>query len=82
VTVPGGGKDNREVPPGYSGKYPTRHRIGPPAMTAYAVIYEPAADGSWSARAADLPVYAVGDSREEAEREIRAAITVHLDELA
>ena len=51
-------------------------------MTAYAVIYEPAADGSWSARAADLPVYAVGDTREDAEREIRAAITVHLEELA
>jgi len=51
-------------------------------MTTYAVIYEPASDRSWSARAADLPVYAVGDSREEAEREIRAAITVHLDELA
>lgn len=50
-------------------------------MTTYAVIYEPAADGSWSARAADLPVYAVGDSREEAEREIRSAIAVHLDHL-
>jgi predicted RNase H-like HicB family nuclease len=51
-------------------------------MTDYAVIYEPAADGSWSARAADLPVYAVGDTRADAEREIRDAITVHLDELA
>jgi predicted RNase H-like HicB family nuclease len=51
-------------------------------MTVYAVIYEPAADGSWSARAADLPVYAVGDTRADAGREIRDAITVHLDELA
>jgi predicted RNase H-like HicB family nuclease len=47
-------------------------------MTAYAVIYEPALDGSWSARAADLPVYAVGDTREDAEREIRAGIAVQL----
>lgn len=51
-------------------------------MTTYAVIYEPAADGSWSARAADLPVYAVGDTREEAEHEVRSAIAVYLDHLA
>lgn len=51
-------------------------------MTTYAVIYEPAADGSWSARAADLPVYAVGDTREEAEREIRSAIALHVEHLA
>lgn len=51
-------------------------------MTNYAVIYEPASDGSWSARAADLPVYAVGDTREEAEAEVRSAIVVYLDYLA
>lgn len=51
-------------------------------MTTYAVIYEPASDGSWSARAADLPVYAVGDTREEAEREVRSAIAFYLDYLA
>jgi predicted RNase H-like HicB family nuclease len=51
-------------------------------MTTYSVIYETATDGSWSARAADLPVYAVGDTREEAEREIREAIALYLDELA
>jgi len=51
-------------------------------MTTYAVIYEPAPDGSWSARAADLPVYAVGDTRDEAEREIRSATALHLDHLA
>ncbi len=50
-------------------------------MSTYAVIYEPASDGSWSARAADLPVYAVGDSREEAEREIRSAIALHIAHL-
>jgi predicted RNase H-like HicB family nuclease len=48
----------------------------------YNVIYEAAPDGSWSASAADLPVYAAGVTREEAEREIRDAISVYLDELA
>lgn len=50
-------------------------------MRKYAVIYEQADDGSWSARAAELPVYAVGDSREEAETMIAEAIRVHLDYL-
>ncbi len=51
-------------------------------MSTYAVIYEHAGDGSWSARAADLPVYAVGDTRDEAEWQIRSAIALYLDELA
>ncbi len=51
-------------------------------MTRYGVIYEQAGDGSWSASAADLPVFAVGDTREEAEREVRAAIATYLDDLA
>ena len=51
-------------------------------MTTYGVIYERADDGSWSVRAADLPVYAVGDTRDDAEHEIRAAIAVYLEELA
>jgi predicted RNase H-like HicB family nuclease len=51
-------------------------------MTVFNVIYEAASDGSWSAYAADLPVYAAAATREEAEREIRAAISVYLDELA
>ncbi len=51
-------------------------------MTTYSVIYEQADDGSWSASAADLPVFAVGDTPEEAEREIREAIALHLEELA
>jgi predicted RNase H-like HicB family nuclease len=50
-------------------------------MTEFVVLYEQAADGSWSARAAELPVYAVGDTREEAEREVRDAIALHIDEL-
>ena len=51
-------------------------------MSTYRVIYERAADGNWSASAADLPVFAVGATREEAEREIRQAISIYLDELA
>ncbi len=50
-------------------------------MSTFGVIYEQAGDGSWSARAADLPVYAVGDTAEEAEREIRSAIAFYLEEL-
>jgi predicted RNase H-like HicB family nuclease len=48
-------------------------------MTDYLVIYEQAGDGSWSASAADLPVFAVGDTREDAEQRIREAIAFHLD---
>jgi predicted RNase H-like HicB family nuclease len=51
-------------------------------MSTYRVIYEMAADGSWSASAADLPVFSVGSTREEAEREIQQAIGVYLNELA
>jgi predicted RNase H-like HicB family nuclease len=50
-------------------------------MRTYGVIYEQAADGSWSASAADMPVHAVGDTRAHAEREIRDAIALYLDEL-
>ncbi len=46
----------------------------------FAVIYEVADDGSWYARAADLPVYSCADSREEVEQEIRAGIAFHLEE--
>jgi predicted RNase H-like HicB family nuclease len=51
-------------------------------VTEYGVIYEQAGDGSWSASAVDLPVFAVGDTKEEAEREIRSAIAFHLEFLA
>ena len=51
-------------------------------MRTYGVIYEQAGDGSWSASAADLPVFAVADTRGAAEREIRSAIALYLDELA
>jgi predicted RNase H-like HicB family nuclease len=51
-------------------------------MSTYRVNYEQAPDGSWSAYAVDLPVFSAGNSREEAEREIRQAIGIYLDELA
>jgi predicted RNase H-like HicB family nuclease len=47
-------------------------------MTEYSVIYEPGDNGSWHARAADLPVFAVGDTKEEAESEVRSAIAFYL----
>jgi predicted RNase H-like HicB family nuclease len=50
-------------------------------MTDFAVIYEQAHDGGWHARAADLPVYTVGDTREEAEQGIREAIALYLQAL-
>jgi predicted RNase H-like HicB family nuclease len=46
----------------------------------FAVIYEVADDGSWHARAADLPVFSCAGSREEVEQEIRAGIAFHLEE--
>ena len=51
-------------------------------MTKFDVIYEQAADGSWSARAAALPVFSAGATRHDAEREIRQGIALYLDELA
>jgi predicted RNase H-like HicB family nuclease len=47
----------------------------------YAVVIEKA-NGNFSAYVPDLPgCVATGDTREEAEREIRAAIQFHLDGL-
>lgn len=48
-------------------------------MTEYAVIYERGKDGSWHASAGFLPVFAVGDTRDEAEARIRSAIEGHLE---
>ena len=50
-------------------------------MTEYDVAYEQADDGSWSVHAVGLPVFSVGDSKEEAEREIRKAIALYLESL-
>jgi predicted RNase H-like HicB family nuclease len=50
-------------------------------MTEYGVIYEQADDGGWWASTVDLPVFAAGDSKTEAEREIRSAIAFYLEYL-
>jgi predicted RNase H-like HicB family nuclease len=50
-------------------------------MSTYGVIYEQASDGSWSASATDLPVFACGDTRGEAQREIQSAIAFYLQHL-
>jgi predicted RNase H-like HicB family nuclease len=50
-------------------------------VTNYAVIYERAGDGGWNSHAVDLPVYSTGRTREEAEENIREAISLHLDYL-
>jgi predicted RNase H-like HicB family nuclease len=47
-------------------------------VTDYLVMYEQASDGSWSASAADLPVFAVGDTRTDAEARIREAIAFYI----
>jgi predicted RNase H-like HicB family nuclease len=49
-------------------------------VNEYVVIYEQAGDGSWSAHAADM-VFASGDTREEAESQIRDAIAFHIQVL-
>jgi len=48
-------------------------------MAEFAVIYEQADDASWSVRAVDVPVYSVGDTREEAAESIREAIALYLE---
>lgn len=58
----------------YAGEDPTTNRTGGSEVTTYAVIYERADDGGWWARAAEFPVYSHGDTREEAEQEVRAGI--------
>lgn len=42
------------------------------------IIYEDAPDGSVSARIDGLPVYSVGDDREDAERSVIEALALHL----
>ncbi len=48
----------------------------------YVIVIEPTPDGGWGAWAPDLPgVIALGDSREECEREMAEAVAFHLDGL-
>src|SRR4051812_19043578 len=74
------GKSNDDVSERYAGPDPTRDWIEGAAMNTYAVIYERADDGGWWARAAEFPVYSHGDTREEAEAEVKAGIAFHLEE--
>ena len=48
----------------------------------YTEIFEQAPDGGWDAHVPDLPVVAVGaDTREEAEKLVREAIVMYVDDL-
>lgn len=51
------------------------------AHTTYAAVFEQANDGSWSGYAPDLPVIASGETREEAEAQMREAIALYIDEM-
>src|SRR3954453_13945069 len=77
------GRRRRRGQPGgsarYAGQDPTTNRTGGSEMTTYAVIYERADDGGWWARAAEFPVFSHGNTREEAEQEVRAGIAFHLE---
>lgn len=48
-------------------------------MSDWVVVYERGKNGTWHAHAADLPVYAVGDTREEVTERLRSAIEGHLE---
>jgi len=51
-------------------------------MTDYLVIYEQADDGGWGAYSPDLEgCVALGDTREEVERNMKEGIALHLAEL-
>lgn len=51
-------------------------------MTEYAVVYEPADDGSWSAYALDLPVVSCADTREDIESQMQEALELYLQFLS
>ncbi len=52
------------------------------APKQYAVLYEPSADGTVGAYVPDLPgCFSSGTDREDAERQIKEAIELYLDEL-
>jgi predicted RNase H-like HicB family nuclease len=48
-------------------------------MTLFAVVYERADDGNWHARAADLPVFSMGATRQEAEQQVREGIALYVE---
>jgi predicted RNase H-like HicB family nuclease len=51
-------------------------------VTSYLVIYEQAEDGGWGAHSPDVEgVFALGRTREEAERRMAEALDAHLAHL-
>ena len=51
-------------------------------MKNYLVIYEQAEDGGWGAHSPDVPgVFALGQTREEAEARMTEALSAHLEHL-
>ena len=52
-------------------------------MSEYAVVFERADDGGWSAYAPDVPgVVAAADTREAVEARMREALRIYAEELA
>jgi predicted RNase H-like HicB family nuclease len=49
-------------------------------MKDYLVIYERGEDGGWGAHSPDVEgVFALGDSRQQVEKRMTAALTAHLE---
>lgn len=51
-------------------------------MTEYVVLYERGEDGGWGAYLPDLPVFALGDSREEVEANMEEALAAYVEVMA
>ncbi len=50
-------------------------------MNEYVVIYEEADDGGWGAYVPDLPVFALGATKEEASDRMREALDAYVEEM-
>lgn len=50
-------------------------------MKEYAVIYERAEDGAWGAYALDLPVFALGKTKQETSERMKEALDAYVDEM-
>ena len=51
------------------------------ATRKYAVLFEAAEEGGFVVKSTELPVASEGETREEALRNIKEAITVHLEDI-
>ena len=73
------GKDSDTVPVGHTRCDPSDDGTQGSATKDYLVIYEQAEDGAWGAHSPDVDgVFALGESREEAESRIEEALAAHL----